>query len=145
MTGVSKEWLVVLAFFVGFFASTAVKTIWINRRTAADFPRSLFVAFGSNIFAVTVGYFFSFLIMAVVLGVVWDEPVNQMSAPNAFMWAAVTAAVLSPILVAGLLKRLLIKAARLERIERPWLYSFLATLLFNVSATIAPALVAYFL
>lgn len=145
MTGVSKDWLVVVVFFVGFFAFTIAETMWINRRTAAGFPRSLFVAFGSNIFAISVGYFISFLIMGVVFAVVWDESIDRMSSPNAFLWTAVTAAAVFPILLLGLMKRLLVMAAKLDRIERPWRYSFAAAFLFNLSVAIAPVLVAYFL
>lgn len=144
MTGVSKDWLVVLAFFVAFFAFTAAETMWINRRTSDAFPRSLFVAFGSNIFAVTVGYFVSFLIMGVVFAVVWDESIDSIPAPNAFLWIAISAAALFPILLLGLMKRLLVRAAKLEQIDRPWLYSFLAAFLFNLSVAIAVAVVAYF-
>ncbi len=145
MIGVSKDRLVVIAFFVGFFAFTTAETMWLNRRTDAGFPRSVFVASSSNVFAITVGYFVSFLIIGVIFAVVWDQSIDQISAPNAFLWTAITAAVLFPVLVAAVIKRLLIKAAKLDRIERPWLYSLLAAFLFNVSATIAPGLVAYFL
>jgi hypothetical protein len=145
MPGVSKDWLVVIAFFIGFFVFTAAETMWINRRTGAGFSRSLFVAFSSNIFAITVGYFVSFLIVGVIFAVVWDQSIDQVPAPNAFLWAAITVAALFPILVAAIIKRLLIKAAKLDSIDRPWGYSFLAAFLFNVSAMIAPGLVAYFL
>jgi hypothetical protein len=144
MTGVSKDWLVVLAFFVAFFAFTAAETMWINRRASDAFPRSLFVAFGSNIFAVTVGYFVTFLIVGVVFAVVWDESIDNIPAPNAFLWIAISAAALFPILLLGLMKRLLVRAAKLEQIDRPWLYSFLAAFLFNLSVAIAVAVVAYF-
>jgi hypothetical protein len=145
MTGVSKDWIVVVAFFVGFFAFTIAETAWINRRTAAGFPRSLFVAFGSNIFTITVGYFVSFLIMGVVFAVVWDQSIDQIPAPNAFLWTAIAAAALIPILLLALIKRLLVKAAKLEHIERPWLYSFLSAFLFNISVAAIPLSVAYFL
>lgn len=143
MTGVSKDWLVVIVFFVGFFLFTGAETMWINRRTGAGFPRSVFVAFSSNIFAITVGYFVSFLIIVIIFAVVWDQSIDRIPAPNAFLWTALTAAAVFPILLLGLMKRLLVMAAKLEQIERPWLYSFLAAFLFNVSVAIGPALVAY--
>lgn len=145
MSGVSKDWLVVIAFFIGFFVFTALETMWINRRTGAGFPRALFVAFSSNVFAITVGYFVSFLIIGVIFAVVWDQSVDQTPAPNAFLWTALIAAALVPILLAAVIKRLLIKAAKLDRIDSPWGYSFFAAFLFNVSAMIAPGLIAYFL
>ncbi|PYS99381.1 MAG: hypothetical protein DMF63_12250 [Acidobacteria bacterium] len=144
MTGISKDWLVVIAFFIGFFVFTTAETIWINRRTDSGFPRSLFVAFGSNVFAITIGYFGSFLIMGVILALVWDESIDQVPAKNTFLWTAVSAAILFPILLLGFVKRLLVKIARIERIERPRLYAFLAAFLFNVFVAIAPALVSYF-
>jgi hypothetical protein len=145
MSGVPKDWLVVIAFFVGFLVVNAAETMWLNRRTGADYSRSFFVAFGSNIFAITVGYFFSSVILFGIFMLVWDESIKKVPSPDAFLWTLLAVAMLVPILVLGLMKRLLVKAAKLEHLERPWLYSFAAAFLFNLSVTIAPLLVAYFL
>ena len=145
MTGVSKDWLVVIAFFVGFIIATAVETMWISRRTGADSARSFFVAFGSNVFATTVGYFIASVILFGIFMVVWDESIKEIDSPNALLWVLLSAAMLAPILVLGLIKRLLVKAAKLDQLDRPWLYSFAASFLFNLSVAIAPVLVAYFL
>jgi magnesium-transporting ATPase (P-type) len=144
MTGVSKDWLVVIVFFVGFFVFTTLETMWIARRTSAGFPRSLFVSFSSNVFAITVGYFVSFLIMGVVFAVVWDESIDQIPSPNAFLWAAVSAAIIFPILLSALIRRLLLKVAKLDAIPLPWSYSFAVAIIFNIGVIIIPALFAYF-
>jgi hypothetical protein len=145
LVGVSNDWLVVIAFFVGFAVATAVETMWISRRTGADSARSFFVAFGSNVFAITVGYFFSSVVLFGIFMLVWDESIKEIPSPNAFLWALLAIAMLVPILVLALMKRLLVKAAKLEQLERPWIFSFSASFLFNLFVAIAPVLVAYFL
>jgi sensor histidine kinase YesM len=148
MTGVSKDWLVVIAFFVGFFVFTAAETMWIHRRTDAGFQRSLFVAFGSNIFAVTFGYFlafviFVFLFMLVYIGVI-PYLFEIYPTGKAYRVVTVLLATLFLILLHVSIKRLLLMT-KPYRLEHPWLYSFLSAFLFNISVAIAPVLIAYFL
>lgn len=145
MTGIGKDWIVVIVFFICFFAFTIAETAWIMRQTKAEFPKSVFVSFGSNIFAVTVGYFISFIIVGVLFALVWDQSIDQIPQKDAFMWTMLAAAALVPILLLFLIKRLLIVVSKLAGMSRPWLYSLAASLLFNFTVAGVPVLVAYFL
>jgi hypothetical protein len=132
MSSAWKEWLIVIVFFLAFFAFTFFESAWINKKMAIGFTKSFVFSLISNTFVQTVGFFMSFLIFGVMFAVVWDESINQSSYPNAVLWAGVIAAFLVPYAMLLLVKRLLIKFIGITEIARPWLFSSISALLFFV-------------
>ena len=146
MSSAWKEWLVVIVFFLAFFAFTFAESAWVNKKTAIGFTKSFVFSLISNTFVQTVGFFISFLIFGVMFAVVWDESINQVSYPNAALWAGVIASILVPYVMLLLIKRLLIKFIGITEIARPWLFSSISSFLFFaivVGSTLATLYLAF--
>ncbi len=144
MTGVAKDWLVIIAFFAAFFAFTFAEAAWINKRAAAGFGRSLVYAFTSNILFTTLGLFISFAVMAGIMMLAWDGSLQNIEGGDFTIWAAVIFAALAPLLVLILAKRLLLNVTRLEIPPGRWSYPVLASVAFYffvIGVSIATAFV----
>lgn len=130
MTGVAKDWLVIIAFFAAFFVFTFAEAAWINKRAATNFGRALFYAFTSNILFTTLGLFISFAIMTGIMMMAWDGSLQSVAGGNVTVWAAVVVAALAPLLLLVVAKRLLLNVARLEIPPGRWAYPVLASIAF---------------
>ncbi len=130
MTGVAKDWLVIIAFLAAFFGFTFAEAAWINKRTAATFGRSLVYSFTSNILFTTLGLFITFSVMAGVMMLAWDGSLQSIAGGDVTIWAAVTFAAVAPLLVLILAKRLLLSVTGLEIPPGRWTYPVLASIAF---------------
>jgi predicted tellurium resistance membrane protein TerC len=137
----AKEFLVVLAFCLGFLLSTIGETDWLNRRTSAGIYRSLFITFTSNIFSVTLGYFFSYLVFLVAY-FVFAGLMNKIPVLSEFLWFVFLLAIASaPLMIA---KRVLLRITKIDPLSRPWTYAAVAALVFQVSVLVVPLLVGLY-
>jgi len=137
----AKEFLVVLAFCLGFLLSTIGETDWLNRRTSAGMYRSLFLTFTSNIFSVTLGYFFSYLVFLVAY-FVFAGLMNKIPVLSEFLWFVFLLAIASaPLMIA---KRVLLRITKIDPLSRPWTYAAVAALVFQVSVLVVPLLVGLY-
>ena len=137
----AKEFLVVLAFCLGFLLSTIGETDWLNRRTSAGMYRSLFITFTSNIFSVTLGYFFSYLVFLVAY-FVFAGLMNKIPVLSEFLWFVFLLAIASaPLMIA---KRVLLRITKIDPLSRPWTYAAVAALVFQVSVLVVPLLVGLY-
>jgi|KBSSwiStaDraftv2_1062776.scaffolds.fasta_scaffold49955_3 hypothetical protein len=137
----AKEFLVVLAFCLGFLLSTIGETDWLNRRTSAGIYRSLFITFTSNIFSVTLGYFFSYLVFLVAY-FVFAGLMNKIPVLSEFLWFVFLLAIASaPLMIA---KRVLLRITKIDALSRPWTYAAVAALVFQVSVLVVPLLVGLY-
>ena len=145
MTAVTKEWLIVIAFFVGFFAFTATETWWVNRHTTHGAGRAFTFAFATNIFTACVGFFVSFVVFGVIMALAWDGSLTSVPAGDFTIWIAVAVGALAPVLILFFTKRLMIKLLKLSDLAKPWAYSAVASILFFLSIFILPFAVGYLL
>jgi hypothetical protein len=136
----TKDFLVVVAFLVGFLLSTIGETEWLNRRTKAGIYRSLLVASVSNILSTTLGYFFSYMVF--LFAFFFAKPLMESPVLAAFFWFAFLLTVAAAPL--AIMKRLLLKIARIDTLTRPWTYAIVAAIGFQISVLILPLLVALF-
>jgi len=134
--------LFVILFFVGFFAFTIAETYWLHRKKAVTPGRALGFSFASNVFAITVGLFLSSATFVAILAVSRDDSVEV--TPNAITVAMAFAG--SFVVSVGALivvKWLLLKFLKIASVERPFVYSLLASIGFFLSVFLLPFLVEY--
>lgn len=143
MSSTTKEWLIVAAFFIGFFAFTAAETWWLNRRTTHGVSRLLTFAFSTNIFTACVGFFVSFVIFGVMMALTWDGSLASTPGGDFTLWLAVAVGALAPVVILYLAKRLMIKLLKLTDLSKPWVYSAIATVLFFPAIFILPFAAGY--
>lgn len=129
MSGSAKEWLIVLVFFLAFFAFTFAETYWLNKRTSAGFTRTLLFSFASNILCITVGFFVSFIIIGVILAMAWGDSLQNAGVGDKTIWTALITAMIFPTLFLTVVKRIFIKLMKFE-FSAAWIYSLVASLLF---------------
>ena len=134
--------LFVVLFFVGFFAFTIAETFWLNRKKAVTPGRALGFSFASNVFAITVGLFLSSAVFVAILAATRGGSVEV--TPNAVTVAmAFVVSFLVPVGVLILAKWLLLKFLKITSVERPFIYSLLASTGFFLSVFLLPFLVEY--
>ena len=137
MSGSAKQWVIVLAFFLGFFVITYVEARWLSRKTATPLQRAFAIAFVPNIFTITVGFFFSAAIFGLILMFVYGETTNA-GAGEATIWSAVGLAVVAPLTILFFAKRFALMVMRLDGVTNPWSYSLAASILFFVAVLALP-------
>lgn len=142
MSGVAKEWLVVIIFFAAFFALTIAEAAWLNKKSGSGLPRAFATALLPNLFAITVGFFVSFMIFAVILAMAWDGSLQTVPGNDATIWAAVIAAILFPLVILTFAKRVALRLSKLVGISGPWVYSFAASLIFLLVVVGLPIAIA---
>lgn len=142
MSGNTKEWLVVAVFFVGLFAFSLAEAAWLSRRDLVPFGKGFAFAFATNTFSVTIGFFGSFVVVAVLLALAWDGTIGQMSGNDWRIWTAVIFAALFPVILLILAKRLALRLFKMP-LGSPWLFSAAAAVIFMVLVTGTPVLLVY--
>lgn len=145
MTAVTKEWLIVAAFFIGFFAFTAAETWWLNRRTTHGAGRAFTFAFATNIFTACVGFFVSFVVFGAIMALAWDGSLASVPGNDFTIWIAAAVGALAPVVILFLAKRWMIKLLKLTDLNKPWAYSAAASILFFLSIFILPFAAGYLL
>ena len=130
MTGVAKDWLIVIAFFAGFLAFTLAETAFVKKRTGTGLTRSLLFTFVSNTLAITFGLFVSFVVFMGITLFVWDRSLENIEGNHFTVWVAVIFATMFPLVVLIAAKRVLIKTMNLDVAPGPWAYAVLSSLAF---------------
>ena len=133
MSGSAREWLIVVAFFAGFFAFTLGEAAWMSKRIAGGFPRALLFSFTSNLLSVIIGFFVAAAIVGVILAMAWDGSLQTVPGNDAGTIAALIFAAVFPAVLLVLLKRLFLHLLKIGEIRAPLSYSFAASALFFVS------------
>jgi hypothetical protein len=142
MSGQSTEWLIVAIFFACFFAFTLAEAGWLSRHGSASYGKAFAFSFATNTFSISVGFFISFVIFAVLLALAWDGTLGQASPNDARIWAAVVAAALFPMVLLLLAKRLALRLFKMS-VASPWVFSGIASLVFMVLVAGVPVLFLY--
>ena len=145
MAAKGAEWLIVLLFFVCFFACTAGEVMWLHRNKAVEVGRAFAFSFASNLFCITVGFFVSMVTFGVILAMAWDGSLQTVKGGDASIWAAIIAAVVFPFFLLALAKFLLLKVFRFETIPDKLKYAALASLVFFFAVSLIPCTTAFLL
>jgi hypothetical protein len=143
------EWLFVAVFFLCFFLMSIGEILWLRRKVGVDLKRALIFVLSANFITITVGFFGSFVIFGVILAMAWDGSLEKMPAGNVGIWAVLAVAILFPIVLMMLWKRLLLKLLKFPVVldnraaVRPWRYSVGASILFFLVVIGVPAATFY--
>jgi hypothetical protein len=142
MSGNTKEWLIVFLFFAGFFAFTIAETYWLHRKKGVSRGHAFGFSFASNIFTITVGFFLASLTFVAFVAMTRGDSL-QITPDARAVAAAYIASLLVAVAVLILAKWLLLKSLKIADIERPFLYSIIASIGFFFSVLILPYLVVF--
>ena len=142
MSSEPQQLLIVFLFFVGFFAFTIAETFWLNKKKLVSQGRAFGFSFASNIFAITVGFFLSSVTFVAFLMLSRNDSI-QVTPDATRVAAGIIISAVVPIAVLILAKWLLLKVFKITSIERPLVYSLLASIAFFVSVLVLPFLVEY--
>jgi hypothetical protein len=143
MSSSASEWIVVALFFAGFVAFTVGETAWLKNK--ANIPTRIATTFSviTNFLCITLGFFISFAIFAVVLAMAWDGSLQNVRGGDVSIWAAVTIALLIPFVLLFLTKRLLLKLFHIESVKNGWGYSLSSSLIFFLCVLALPSLFTF--
>ena len=139
----AKESTVVILFFIGFIAYTIGESLWLIRYKNVNSRRAVAAAALSNTIAITIGFFVSFVIFAVILARSLGG-LGNVGVGEASVWAAFVASFLFPFLLLLGTKWLFVKLFKIESVGRPFSYAFAATLVFFFAILTAPTVYIYF-
>lgn len=144
MSDSPQDWLFILVFFACFFLFTAAEIVWLRRASAADFKRAFLVVSASNVIAITLGFFLSFVFAGVLFAIAFDTGFEEQGVRQPILWAVASVAIISPTILLAVAKRLLLSVAGLSGvISRPWIYSIAASILFHIFVLGVPGVVTY--
>jgi hypothetical protein len=137
-----RQLLFVILFFVGFFAFTIAEAYWLHRKKGITPGRAFGFSFASNIFAITVGLFLS---SATFVALVSMSRGDSLQVTPGAATVAITSVIsfLVAVAVLVLAKWLLLKFLKIASVERPLVYSILASIGFFLSVLFLPFLVEY--
>ena len=144
MSSNTVEWLAVALFFICFFGFSVLESFWLNKKHLIPFPRAFSFSFVTNIFSVSVGFFVSFVIFAVLFMLAWDGSLQELPPNDLRLWTAVAVAALFPLLLLILAKRLMLYFFKLASAGSPWLFSIAASVVFMLTVSAVPFLFIYF-
>ena len=142
MSSETQQWLIVFLFFVGFFAFTIAETYWLYRKKGVSPGRAFGFSFASNIFAITVGFFISSLTFVAFLMLSKNDSI-EVTPDGTRVAAGLIASAVVPFAVLVLAKWLLLRFLKITSVERPLVYSLMASIGFFVAVLILPFLVEY--
>lgn len=139
-----QNWPFIILFFACFLVFTAAEIVWLKRAAAADFRRVFLVASASNVLAITLGFFLSFLTTGILFAIAFDTSLEGKGMREIVLWTVAVLAIIFPIALLSVAKRLLLYVTGLSgSVARPWSYAALAAILFHVFVLGVPSLVVY--
>lgn len=147
MSSTGKEWLFVIIFFVGFTLVTVAEVLWLTRNKFVSPKQAATFVLVPNFVVITAGMFVSFVIFAVILALAGDGTAAKLPAPDLTMGLMVALAVLIPIGMMILIRRLMFRLLQGEGTRigfSPWGYSLLSTIVFSIIVFAPPPLIFLF-
>ena len=143
MSGSNKDWIFVVVFFAIFLAMTLGEIYLLSRKGVA-IRRAMIFVFSSNFVTITVGFFVTLLIFGLILAATGnDDP--QTPGGEVGKWGLFLVALLFPVFLMTVVRRLLIPSLRIDQVGMPLSYSIASTLAFFAVVVGVPALFLYLL
>jgi hypothetical protein len=138
-----QNWPFVVVFFACFLLFTAAEIFWL-RRGGSDFRRIFLVASASNILAITLGFFLAFIIAGLLFATALTSNLEGQEVRQPFLWTVAGAAILFPVALLAVTKRLLLSVNGLaDGIANPWIYAVVAAVLFHAFVLGIPTFLTY--
>jgi hypothetical protein len=145
MSGVTREWAVVLIFFVAVFGVTILEAFLISRNGWAGFGRALAFSVVTNLIGFAVGTFVIFVVVGVVMAMAWDGSIQKFPSGDFGIGAFLVFGILFFPAFLMLCKRLFLKLFKIQTGKTAWLFSLAGAVLIFIISQGLPALAAYLL
>ena len=145
MSAITKEWVIVLSFFLIFVGYTVVEAVWVNRKGWAGFGKSLVFAVLTNFIGYAVGFFVLFVIFGVILAMAWDGSIDKFPMKDYGLVAAMSFAVLFTPALLTVGKRLFLSLLKMQTGKSAWLYAVASSLLSLTLSVGVPIFLGYVL
>jgi hypothetical protein len=139
MSSVAKEWAVVIVFLLAVPIAALLEAGWVSRNASFSMIRSLLFSFSTDLVATVFGFFVTFIIFGVILAMAWDGSLQNVPARDVSIWVAIVLALAFPLVLLIIAKRLGRAAFHLP-LNRPWIFSIIASVLFYFTVLGLPAL-----
>jgi hypothetical protein len=145
MSGVAKEWAVVLIFLFAVVGLTVLEAFLINRKGWAGFGKSFAFSALTNLIGMTIGFVVLFVVLAVFMAMAWDGSIERFPLHDYGIWAVLIAAVLFSLLLLLLCKRLFLKIFNLQTGKAAWLFSTASSFVIFIISYALPICAVYLL
>lgn len=144
LSATTIEWIAVGIFFTGLFVLSLAEGGWLNKRSSVPFGKAFAFAFATNTFAISIGFFVSFVILAVLMMLAFGGSLEGLSGNDWRIWTAVITAFLFPVALLIGVKRLGLRIFKMTSVRSPWAFSASASIVFLAAATSLPIAFVYF-
>ena len=141
----TKEWVIVLSFFVIIIGYTVAEAVWVNRKGWAYFGKSLVFSVLTNFIGYVVGFFVVFVIFGVILAMAWDGSIEKFPMKDYGLVAAMSFAVLFTPALLTVCKRVFLSLLKMQSGKTAWLYAVVSAVLSLMVSLGVPILLGYIL
>lgn len=123
MSGVAREWAVVLVFLFAVGGLTVLEAFLINLKGWAGFGKSFAFSALTNLIGITVGFVVLFVVLAFFMALAWDGSIERFPLHDYGIWVVLIAAILFSPLLLLLCKRLFLRIFNIRTGKTAWLFS----------------------
>jgi hypothetical protein len=145
MSGSTKEWLIVLIFFVTCLSLMITEVFWLSRKGWCGFGNAAAFSAVTNALGFTVGQFVLFITLAVLMAMAWDGSLARFPLGNFGIGATLIGASLFFPVFLTLCKRLFLKAFKIQTGKKAWLFALASSVVIFLAAYGLPILAGYIL
>ena len=145
MSGVAREWAVILVFLFAVVGLTIFEAFLINRKGWAGFGKSFAFSALTNLLGLTAGLVVLFVVLAVFMAMAWDGSIQRFPLHDYGIWTVLIAAVLFFPLFLLLCKRLFLKIFNLQAGKTAWLFSTASSFVIFIILYSLPICTVYLL
>jgi hypothetical protein len=145
MSYVTKEWLVILAFFLAVIGFTVVEAVWLKNKGWARFEKSLGFSALTNVLGYFVGFFVFFVVFGVIMAMAWDGSLKNFPLKDYGVWAFLILGILFTPALLTVCKRLFLSYLKIQTGKPAWLYALASSLLGLTLSLGVPILLGYFI
>lgn len=143
MAASTREWLVVLIFFLFTFGLIFLEAAWLSKKNWASFGKSLAFALASDITGFFVAGMLMFAAAMIIFMFVWDGAIDKYRNGDALIIAVIVLANLVSFLFLAFCKRLFLKILKIRTGKTAWIYSFAGAFIIALLWLGVPALAAF--
>lgn len=137
------EWIALSILIVLLFAGITGEVIWLVRKGLANKAQALAYVLTADLVGLGLGGLVISVVLLLVFMMVMGPAGRGSSAPESAYWAAISTAILLPLMLLVLSKRIFLAIMKIGHGDRPWTYSVVSSI-FLVATVLVPPLVLYY-
>jgi lysylphosphatidylglycerol synthetase-like protein (DUF2156 family) len=141
----TREWLVILIFFLSAAGLTLVEAVWLNKKNWTSFGKALVFAVTTNVVGFFAGFFVLFVASLAIFMLVFEGVNNDNRFAEAGIWVALIFGILFFPMFLAFCKVILLKVLKIQTGKAAWIFSFIVSFLLVFVSFVVPILVGAFL